>query len=98
MFRKDGQKTELFDVNDLVRDVFALVKGEVERHRIVLRSELHEDLPKIAGERVALQQVFLNLIMNAVEAMGSVTDRARVLRVGSNTIEGAAGVAVSVED
>ena len=98
MFRKDGQKTESFDVNDLVRDVFALVKGEVERHRIVLRSELHEDLPKIAGERVALQQVFLNLIMNAVEAMGSVTDRARVLRVGSNTIEGAAGVAVSVEN
>jgi signal transduction histidine kinase len=45
-----------------------------------------------------LQQVFLNLIMNAVEAMGSVTDRARVLRVSSNTIEGAAGVAVSVED
>jgi PAS domain S-box-containing protein len=98
MFRKDGQKKESFDVNDLVRDVFALVRGELERHKIVLRSELREDLPKIAGERVPLQQVLLNLIMNAVEAMVSVTDRARVLRVSSNTIEEAYGVAVTVED
>ena len=98
MFRKDDQKKESFDVNDLVRDVFALVRGELERHKIVLRSELGEDLPKIAGERVPLQQVLLNLIMNAIEAMGSVTDRARVLRVSSNTIEEAYCVAVTVED
>ena len=98
MFRKDDQKKESFDVNDLVRDVFALVRGELERHKIVLRSELREDLPKIAGERVPLQQVLLNLIMNAVEAMVSVTDRARVLRVSSNTIEEAYGVAVTVEN
>ena len=98
MFRKDGQKKESFDVNDLVRDVFALVRGELERHKIVLRSELREDLPKIAGERVPLQQVLLNLIMNAIEAMGSVTDRARVLRVSSKTMEEAYGVAVTVED
>jgi PAS domain S-box-containing protein len=98
MFRKDGPKKEPLNVNDLVRDVFALVRGELERHRIVLRSELREDLPKIVGERVPLQQVLLNLIMNAAEAMGSVTDRARVLRVSSNTIEEASGVAVTVED
>jgi PAS domain S-box-containing protein len=98
MFRKDGQKKEPLNVNDLVRDVFALVRGELQRHRIVLRSELREDLPKIVGERVPLQQVLLNLIMNAAEAMGSVTDRARVLRVSSNTIEEASGVAVTVED
>jgi PAS domain S-box-containing protein len=98
MFRKDGQKKESFGVNDLVRDVFALVRGELERHKIVLRSELREDLPKIAGERVPLQQVLLNLIMNAIEAMGSVTDRARVLRVSSKTMEEAYGVAVTVED
>jgi signal transduction histidine kinase len=81
-----------------VRDVFALVRGELERHGIVLQSELREDLPKIAGERVPLQQVLFNLIMNAVEAMVSVTDRARVLRVSSNTIEEASSVAVTVED
>jgi C4-dicarboxylate-specific signal transduction histidine kinase len=98
MFRKDDQKKESFNVNDLVRDVLALVRGELERHKIVLRSELSEDLPKIAGERVPLQQVLLNLIMNAVEAMVAVTDRARVLRVSSNTIEEAYGVAVTVED
>ena len=55
MFRKDGQKKESFNLNDLVRDVFALVRGELERHGIVLRSELREDLPKIAGERVPLR-------------------------------------------
>ena len=98
MFRKDDQKKETFNVNDLVRDVFALVRGELERHKIVLRSELSEELPKIAGERVPLQQVLLNLIMNAVEAMVSVTDRARVLRIRSNTIEEACRVAVTVED
>jgi PAS domain S-box-containing protein len=98
MFRKDGQKKESFNVNDLVRDVFALVRGELVRHKIVLRSELREALPKIAAERVPLQQVLLNLIMNAVEAMVSVTDRARVLRVSSNTIEEAYGIVVTVED
>jgi PAS domain S-box-containing protein len=81
MFQKDGQKRESLNVNDLVRDVLALVKGEIERRRIVLQLELREDLPKITGERVQLQQVVLNLIMNAVEAMSSLTDRKPLLSV-----------------
>jgi PAS domain S-box-containing protein len=81
MFRKDGQKKDSLNVNDLVRDVLALVKGEIERRRIVLQLELREDLPKIVGERVPLQQVLLNLIMNAVEAMSSLTDCKPLLSV-----------------
>jgi C4-dicarboxylate-specific signal transduction histidine kinase len=81
MFRKDGQERQPLYVNDLVRDVLALVKGELERHRIVLQLELCEDLPKIVGERVPLRQVLFNLIMNAIEAMISLTDRKRLLSV-----------------
>jgi PAS domain S-box-containing protein len=88
MFRKDGQTKELLDVNVLVRDVFALAKGELERHRIVVRLELLEDLPMMVwGERVPLQQVFLNLVMNAVEAMSSLTDRKPLLSVETQISE-----------
>ena len=87
MFRKDGQKKQPLNVNDLVRDVFALVKDELERSRIVLQSELLEDLPKIMGERVPLQQVLLNLIRNAVEAMSSLTDRKLLLSVKTQKYE-----------
>jgi PAS domain S-box-containing protein len=74
LFRKDDQNREPLNVNDLVHDVFALTKGELERRRIVLRSELGKDVPKILGERVPLQQVLLNLIVNAAEAMSSPMD------------------------
>ena len=87
MFRKDGQKIEALNVNDLVRDVFALVRDDLERRRIVLQSELREDLPAIVGERVPLQQVFLNLIRNAVEAMSSLTDTKSLLSVKTQMYE-----------
>jgi PAS domain S-box-containing protein len=87
MFRKDDQNKEALNVNDLVCDVLALVKGEIERRGIVLQLELHEDLPKVMGERVPLQQVLLNLIMNAVEAMSSLTDRKPLLSVNVQTHE-----------
>jgi PAS domain S-box-containing protein len=87
MFRKDSQIKEPLNVNDLVRDVFALVKDELERSRIVLKSELREDLPKIVGERVPLQQVLLNLIRNAVEAMISLADCKPLLSVRTQMYE-----------
>jgi len=60
-----------------------LVQGELRNHQIALELALLEDLPHVQASRVQLQQVILNLIMNAVEAMDSVKDRARVLRVTS---------------
>jgi len=85
MFRKDSQPGTPLSVNDLVRDVLALAQGELDSHRIVLQTELREDLPQIVGERVPLQQVLLNLTMNAVEAMNAVTDRGRLLSVKTQT-------------
>src|SRR5215813_7322972 len=96
MFRKDGPEAAPLDINNLLGDVLALVQGEIETHRIVLQKEFLEELPKITGERVPLQQVLLNLIMNAVEAMSSLTDRARVLSVRTETHD--EGVLVAVAD
>src|SRR5262245_30443935 len=96
MFRKDGAAAAAIDANDLVRDVLALVQGEIESHGVVLQRDLLDEPPTIVGERVPLQQVLLNLIMNAVEAMSSLTDRPRVLSVGTQMSD--AGVLISVAD
>jgi len=96
MFRKDGGTAAALDVNELVRDVLALVQGEIESHAVVLQRHLLDQPPTIVGERVPLQQVLLNLIMNAVEAMGSLTDRPRVLSVGTQM--SGAGILISVAD
>ncbi len=85
MFRKDIGKRIPVDVNDLIGEVLALVRGELESHQVVLRSELGDGLPAIDAEQTQLQQVVLNLVMNAVEAMGSVTDRDRILIVRSQS-------------
>ncbi len=87
MLREDGQEGMPLDANDLVRDVLALVDGELDGHGIHVETELREDLPTIVGERVPLQQVLLNLIVNAIEAMSSVTDRARRLSVKTDVHE-----------
>jgi signal transduction histidine kinase len=81
MFKQDGKERTLVDIKELVPEVIALVHGETERHRITVSTDLDEALPKILAHRVQLQQVVLNLIMNAIEAMGSVDDRAHILRV-----------------
>src|SRR5262249_1895769 len=96
MFRKDGAAAAALDVNDLVRDVLALVQGEIDSHRIVLQRDLLDQPPTVMGDRVPLQQVLLNLIMNAVEAMNSLTDRPRVLSVGTQMSD--AGILISVAD
>jgi PAS domain S-box-containing protein len=97
MFRKDNHEKLLVSVNDLVREVLTLVHGDLEMRQIILRSELHDALPKIAGERVPLQQVLLNLIMNATEAMSAVTGRERQLTIRTALNE-PASVRVTVED
>src|SRR6516164_7866130 len=97
MFRKDNHERLPLSVNDLVREVLALIHGDLERRQIILRSELHEALPKIAGERVPLQQVLLNLIMNATEAMSAVTGRERLLTIQAAVNE-QTNLRVTVED
>ena len=83
MFGKEqSAKTEL-DLDELVRQVLTMARGELESHRVSLQIELLGELPRVLGDRVPLQQVFLNLIMNAIETMATVPNRPRILSVSS---------------
>ena len=88
-------QTDHTDMNEIIPEVIALTRAEIDRNNIVLRTELDPGLPRIVGDRVQLQQVVLNLIMNAIEAMRA-SDR-RELHVTSQTDE-ARNVLVSVAD
>jgi signal transduction histidine kinase len=94
--KSDIEKAEL-DINDVVREVIALVQRELIRHFVSLRMELAKALPMIPGDRVQLQQVIINLAMNGIEAMQSVTDRPRELVIRSSQDE-MQQVLVSVTD
>ncbi|MGF6313039.1 PAS domain S-box-containing protein [Bradyrhizobium sp. i1.8.4] len=72
------------DINDVVKDVIALVRRELVSHRVTLRTELAAALPAILGDRIQLQQVIINLVMNGIEAMDAVTDRTRELVIHSS--------------
>jgi signal transduction histidine kinase len=65
------------DINDVTRDVIALSQHELDRNRIVLRTDFADALPEVRGDRVQIQQVVLNLLLNAGDAMNALTDRAR---------------------
>jgi C4-dicarboxylate-specific signal transduction histidine kinase len=94
--KSDIEKVPL-DVNDVVREVVALVQRELASHRVSLRMELTPALPMILGDRVQLQQVIINLVMNGIEAMQSITDRPRELVIRSGQDE-TQQVLVSVTD
>ncbi|MCA1366930.1 PAS domain S-box protein [Bradyrhizobium sp. BRP14] len=95
LLKKTATVTAPVDLNGLVEDSVALVEGEIRRHRILLRTELAPDLPPVVGDRVQLQQVILNLVMNGIEAMKKVADRPRELLIRSRPdISGSVLVAV----
>jgi C4-dicarboxylate-specific signal transduction histidine kinase len=69
LFKKGALQRELVDVNELIREMIALLRSEGSRHSISIRTELAEGLPKVMGDRVQLQQVFMNLMLNGIDAM-----------------------------
>ena len=85
MFQKGQQEKEFLDVNQIIQETFELVRAEAQKKRIVLQSELSEGLRPVFGNRIQLQQVMLNLFSNAMEAMDTVADGTRQLRVSSTS-------------
>jgi len=85
------------EVNETILEVIALTRGEVVRTRVALQTQLADDLPLVRGDRVQLQQVILNLIVNAVEAMGTTDEGARELLISSRSA-GPDGILVAVRD
>ena len=69
LYKKSPPKRELVDVNDIVREMVVLLRGEANRYAVSIRIDLAADLPKITADRVQLQQVLMNLMLNAIEAM-----------------------------
>jgi PAS domain S-box-containing protein len=88
LFRKTVTATESFDLNEATREVLALSMRELEAARVTVQTEFADTLPAVNGDRVQLQQVILNLVLNAVEAMSGVEDRPRHLVVRTEHEEG----------
>jgi len=97
--KSNGEKVGL-DVAKVIRQTLLLVQSEAARHRIVMREILADDLPMVLGDRVQLQQVILNLILNGIEAMADVEDRSPelVIMAERNELDDRPGVLVAVQD
>ena len=95
--RKTALEMTRFDINNAIDEVLNMMRTEMRRHGVSLETDLKAGLPTVMGDRVQLQQVVMNLILNAIEAMSTVSDRPRRLRVASAS-EQAGNVVVAVED
>jgi PAS domain S-box-containing protein len=95
--RKSGPQLAKLDIDDVIKEVLTLAGAELRRHDVVLRTALATGDQPVIGDRVQLQQVVLNLIMNGVEAMRGVTERTRELTVSTTLVE-PSSVLVAVED
>ena len=97
MFRKDGHDETAVDLNGIIQDVLGLVHPELQAQGIIVQTGLTKPLPLVLGHSGQLQQVILNLVRNGADAMGSISGRARILRL-KTAIHDLDSVQVSVED
>ena len=97
LFDKKDVVTESVDINDAAREVIALSLADIQRNEVILRTELAADLPRVMGDRVQLQQVIMNLLLNASDAMSTVVDRPRRMAVKTDREEDG-GVRLTVQD
>ncbi len=88
LFSKKEFTLEPLDLNEATREVIALAANDLQRHRVILQSELADGLPIVAGDRIQLQQVILNLLRNAADAMVDVHDRPRQLLIRTGPDDG----------
>ncbi|KWK73366.1 ATP-binding sensor histidine kinase [Burkholderia ubonensis] len=97
LLKKTASGAVRVDMNTLIYDTIGLIRGEVSRHHIELRTDLAPELPAIAGDRVQLQQVLLNLMMNSIQAMKEVAERPRELLIRTS-LHPSGAVLVAVQD
>jgi PAS domain S-box-containing protein len=97
LFGKKAPTSEPMDLNEAAREVIALSLSELQRNRVTVRQELAENLPPVTGDRVQLQQVILNLLLNASDAMSGIEDRPRQVVIRTERDEGE-GVRLAVRD
>jgi PAS domain S-box-containing protein len=97
LVRKMPPRRDLLDINEAIREVIALTQTEMQRSGVRLQSRLADDLPLVSADRVQLQQIMMNLVVNAIEAMASASNRSRELTVVSGTDNGN-DVFVEVQD
>jgi len=97
LIKKTPPHKDWLDINDTIRDVLALARSEVQRHGVVVETHLAEEVPLVRADRIQIQQVLLNLLINALEALSGVGDGPREVEVRSEP-DAASGVLVTVRD
>ena len=96
LFARKETTTEAVDLNEAAHEVITLLRSELQRSQVILRVELGDDLPQVTGDRVQLQQVILNLLRNASDAMRAIDDRPRTLTIKTASEDG--NVRLTVQD
>ena len=97
MFKKEEHEKDWIDVNHLINDILALIQGRLQKETITVQTDLRRDIPAVLAGRTQLQQVLMNLIANAVEAMSAVTGRQKLLLIRSE-VDKSASVLISIDD
>jgi C4-dicarboxylate-specific signal transduction histidine kinase len=97
LFRKEAPARDWLDMNDVIQELTVFLRGEALNHRLALRTDLAVDLPRVRGDRVQLQQVVLNLIMNAMDAMQGTSGPAKEIWLRSRG-EDSTGIRIVVDD
>jgi signal transduction histidine kinase len=97
LYSKKDPSPESMNLNDATREVISLSLSDLQRHRVIVRQELADDLPLVRADRVQVQQVILNLVRNASDSMSKVDDRPRELLIRTER-DGGDRVRLSVRD
>jgi PAS domain S-box-containing protein len=95
--KKENRTRAPLNLNELIQEALALLETEVQSYQIAVRTTLNETIPEVLADRVQLQQVMVNLIENAIEAMSFVADGSRVLHLKTE-LDGARNILITVED
>ena len=97
IFKRDSRGKDRLTINDVIEEILTLVQGDIRRYKILLGKELSPGLPQVVADRTQLQQVIMNLTMNAIETMAMVTDRERRLVIQSHVLD-AGNLEITIKD